>query len=128
MDFARGSCSPLCTGYLVLNTYKKNEQSNKLEADLHFWQGQDSSQDERGASAYRTVELDDYLGGTPVQHREVQGHESAKFLSYFPKGMQLLEGGIESGFNKVDRDAYKVRQPRERQRKLVSSSCVFVCF
>jgi hypothetical protein len=96
------------TGYLVLNTYKKNEQSNKLEADLHFWQGQDSSQDERGASAYRTVELDDYLGGTPVQHREVQGHESAKFQSYFPKGMQLLEGGIESGFNKVDRDAYKV--------------------
>ena len=33
--------------------------------------GDQSSQDEQGVAAYKTVELDDYLGGGPIQHREV---------------------------------------------------------
>ena len=42
-------------------------------------------------AAYKTVELDDSLGGAPVQHREVQNHESKLFISYFPKGVQYVE-------------------------------------
>lgn len=42
-------------------------------------------QDEYGTAAYKTVELDTFLNDGPVQHREVQGHESGLFKTYFDK-------------------------------------------
>jgi Gelsolin repeat len=71
--------------------------------------GKESSQDEIGVAAYKAVELDDLLDDGPVQHREVQGHESALFQSYFAKGIQYMEGGIASGFRHVKPDEYKPR-------------------
>lgn len=53
---------------------------------MHFWLGLDTSQDEAGAAAILTVQLDDMLGGAPVQYREVQEHESAKFSRYYKNG------------------------------------------
>ena len=69
---------------------------------MHFWIGESSSQDAYGVAAYKTVELDDLLGGDPIQHRQTMGHESALFLSYFPNGLQLMSGGIASGFRHVE--------------------------
>ncbi|KAL0404642.1 UNVERIFIED_CONTAM: Villin-4 [Sesamum radiatum] len=58
-------------------------KSGALRHDIHYWLGKDTSQDEAGTAAIKTVELDAVLGGRAVQYREVQGHETEKFLSYF---------------------------------------------
>eukprot|EP01136_Pigoraptor_vietnamica_P025376 Opistho-1_new@79346 len=104
--------------YIILRTFKKDPNSDKLSWDVHFWIGDESSQDEYGTAAYKTVELDDYLGGEPVQHREIQGHESDLFLSYFPK-LQILKGGIESGFKKVKPEEYRPRLLQLKGKKTI---------
>jgi len=94
--------------YIVLNTYNKPGLPALL-FDVHFWLGTHTSQDEAGTAAYKTVELDDKLGGAPIQHREVQGHESDLFLSYFNNQIKLLSGGVDSGFKHVKPEEYKPR-------------------
>lgn len=94
--------------YILLVTSMKG---NKFLHNLHFWIGEECSHDEQGAAAYKAVELDDSLGGGPVQYREVQGHESALFKSYFGQigGIEYLPGGIESGFRKVITGVFPTR-------------------
>ena len=60
----------------------------RLEQHIHFWLGAECSQDEAAVAAYKTVELDEFLDGAPIQHREVQGHESSRFLAYFKEGVR----------------------------------------
>ncbi|KAJ7079736.1 actin regulatory protein [Mycena belliarum] len=86
--------------YIVLNTFKKTPEAESLSYDLHFWLGENTSQDEAGTAAYKTVELDDHLHGAPIQYREVQGFESTRFLSYFPH-FHSLRGGVATGFQHV---------------------------
>lgn len=95
--------------YIVLHTYKPDPKQDKLAWNVHFWLGQNTSQDEAGTAAYKTVELDDLLGTLPVQFREVQGHESNEFLQLFEPSINVLTGGVESGFNIVKPEEYKPR-------------------
>ena len=114
--------------YVVLHTYKTKDPltgkpTDKLAWDVHFWIGKESSQDEYGVAAYKTVELDDLLDSGPVQHRELQNHESQLFKSYFPKGIIYMDGGIDSGFRHVGPKEYKprlfqIRADAKRQVKL----------
>jgi len=83
--------------YIVLHTY--TDDNGKYLFDIHFWLGTNTTMDEAGTAAYKTVELDTFLEMKGVQHREVEGYESKLFMSYFSKtGFYILEGGIESGF------------------------------
>lgn len=83
------------------------ESKNKiLSWDVHFWLGLETTQDEAGAAAILTVQLDDHLNGAPVQHREVQDHEGQLFLNYFKTGgIRYMPGGVASGFNQVEMNA-----------------------
>nr|CAD7440175.1 unnamed protein product [Timema bartmani] len=84
------------------------------------------AQDESGAAAILSVELDDSLGGAPVQHREVQEHESRLFLSHFASGVRYLAGGVASGFTHVDPDAVEKRLFQVKGKRNVST-CYYWC-
>uniref|UniRef100_A0A3B4BFH5 Gelsolin-like domain-containing protein n=1 Tax=Periophthalmus magnuspinnatus TaxID=409849 RepID=A0A3B4BFH5_9GOBI len=81
--------------YLVLQNRGENG------ADLHMWIGEKSSSDEQVACAMLATQLDDYLGGDPVQHRQLQCYECPEFMALFPRGVSYKEGGVESGFRRT---------------------------
>jgi len=113
--------------YIVLNTYKKDPKSNTLSWNIHFWLGHDSSLDEIGTAAYKTVELDDLLGGGPVEFREVQGFETHEFVGLFQKGIKILQGGIDSGFNIVKPKEFKPKLLHIKGKRPVITEVPLLC-
>ncbi|KAK4431974.1 Villin-4 [Sesamum alatum] len=93
--------------YVILKTTATKNGS--LRHDIHYWLGKDTSQDEAGTAAIKTVELDAALGGRAVQYREVQGHETEKFLSYFKPCIIPQEGGVASGFKHAETEEHQTR-------------------
>ncbi|XP_009423305.1 advillin isoform X5 [Pan troglodytes] len=100
-NFYEGDC------YVILSTRRV---ASLLSQDIHFWIGKDSSQDEQSCAAIYTTQLDDYLGGSPVQHREVQYHESDTFRGYFKQGIIYKQGGVASGMKHVETNTYDVKR------------------
>ncbi|XP_065051473.1 villin-1-like isoform X2 [Rhopilema esculentum] len=89
--------------YVALKT---NGRQAPFSFNIHFWLGKNTSKDEAGTAAMKSVELDDYLGGSPVQYREIQQHESKEFLSYFKK-LEYRDGGVATGFKHVGNETQK---------------------
>ncbi|KAK1151281.1 advillin-like [Acipenser oxyrinchus oxyrinchus] len=100
-SFFEGDC------YILLSTMKSG---NTFTYDIHYWIGLESSLDEQGSAAIYTTQLDDHLGGSPVQHREVQGHESDCFRGYFKQGIIYKKGGVASGMKHVETNSYDVKR------------------
>uniref|UniRef100_A0A8C1JM90 Macrophage-capping protein n=1 Tax=Cyprinus carpio TaxID=7962 RepID=A0A8C1JM90_CYPCA len=108
--------------YLVLDN--RGDQG----ADLHMWIGEKSSRDEQVACAMLATQLDNFLGGDPVQHRQVQGYESPEFMNLFPRGVSYKEGGVESGFRRTQSGSgpvqrlYQIKGKRNIRAKEVDLS------
>ncbi|KAJ8778974.1 hypothetical protein J1605_013208 [Eschrichtius robustus] len=100
-SFFDGDC------YIVLAIHKTG---SNLSYDIHYWIGQDSSQDEQGAAAIYTTQMDDFLKGRAVQHREVQGNESETFRGYFKQGIVIRKGGVASGMKQVETNSYDIQR------------------
>ncbi|XP_006186896.1 villin-1 [Camelus ferus] len=100
-SFFDGDC------YVVLAIHKTG---SNLSYDIHYWIGQASSQDEQGAAAIYTTQMDDFLKGRAVQHREVQGNESETFRGYFKKGIMIQKGGVASGLKQVETNSYDIQR------------------
>ncbi|KAK1173971.1 villin-1 [Acipenser oxyrinchus oxyrinchus] len=100
-NFFEGDC------YIVLCG---RQSSSQLSFDVHYWIGSQSSQDEQGAAAILVTQLDNYLGGSPIQYREVQDCESVKFKSYFKNGIVYKKGGLASGFKQVETNMYNIKR------------------
>uniref|UniRef100_A0A667YWA2 Scinderin like a n=1 Tax=Myripristis murdjan TaxID=586833 RepID=A0A667YWA2_9TELE len=73
-----------------------------LSYNIHIWLGEESTVDEQGGAAVFATQLDNFLGGSPVQFREVQGNESLTFSGYFKSGIKYKKGGVASGFQHAE--------------------------
>ncbi|CAN9512287.1 unnamed protein product [Ophioblennius macclurei] len=100
-NFYEGDC------YIILSIQRT---SSSLSYDIHYWIGSQSSQDEQAAAAVYTIQLDDHLGCSPVQHREVQNHESDAFRGYFKQGIIYKSGGVASGMRHTETNTYNVKR------------------
>ncbi|XP_059494284.1 gelsolin a [Stegostoma tigrinum] len=84
-QFYGGDC------YIILYPYTFSGRQGHI---IYYWLGSDSSQDEMGTAAILTTQLDEELGGGPVQVRVIQGREPAHLMSMFGgKPMVVYKGG-----------------------------------
>ncbi|KAJ9149334.1 Severin [Pleurostoma richardsiae] len=113
--------------FIVLRSRKVGTagEQEKLAHDVFFWLGAHTSQDEAGTAAYKTVELDEFLGGAAVQHRELQQCPSDEFVSLFPR-LEVRSGGVRSGFRHVEREEGEPITTLLRVSKHASGSVVVV--
>lgn len=74
-------------GFFFLSLSQTQKVSSFSSYDIHYWIGSMSTQDEQGAAAVYAIQLDEFLRCAPVQHREVQNHESDTFRGYFKQGI-----------------------------------------
>lgn len=100
--------------YIVMSTQK--DERKKLQWHVFFWLGDETSLDEQGTAAYKTVELCDLFDGRPTQSREVQGQESSHFRTLFPK-IRYLAGGVPTGLKHVITDCFEAKLFHIRKTK-----------
>ncbi|XP_076003364.1 advillin [Genypterus blacodes] len=100
-NFYEGDC------YIVLFTRKVGSSQSY---HVHYWLGSQSSQDEQGAAAVYAIQLDEFLGSSPIQHREMQNHESDAFKGLFKQGIIYKKGGNSTGMRHTETNSYDIKR------------------
>lgn len=89
---------------MTVRNKKKNILANKGTISYFVWQPPNPFY---YSSPRKKPPISD-LDGRPIQHREVQGHESKQLLSYF-RTFSTLSGGVKTGFHHWTAPEYPAR-------------------
>lgn len=95
------------SAYVVLHTALL--KSGALQHNIHYWLGNDATEVDSALASDKTLELDAALGSQSVQYKEIQGHETGKFLSYFKPCIIPVEGVYSSGQVQKKDPAYETK-------------------
>ncbi|XP_008066526.1 villin-like protein [Carlito syrichta] len=96
--------------YIILHVPQSLKATQGTCSDLHYWVGQEAGTDAQGAAGAFVQHLHEALGSQTVQHREVQGHESDCFRSYFRQGVIYRKGGLASDLKHVETNMYNIQR------------------
>ncbi|KAM1697997.1 hypothetical protein ACFX14_029174 [Malus domestica] len=94
------------SAYVILNTFLP--KNGLPRHDIHYWLGNDSNKEDSALASDKALELDAALGSCTVQYRELQGHETQKFLSYFKPCIIPIEGAYRTQQERLNGETYKV--------------------
>jgi len=82
--------------YIVQNVWEEHGRKNAI---IYFWQGDDSSIDEKAASAIIAHQINGKnFGGLASEVRVTMGKEDLNFLHMFGGQMIIHHGGVDTGF------------------------------
>ncbi|KAJ8952266.1 hypothetical protein NQ318_007433 [Aromia moschata] len=95
-----------------VDTVTREMKNGCMEYHVHFWLGSRTSPEKSGVAAYKTVELDNYLGCLSTQHRESEGNESPRFLSFFKNGVRILKPELIQNNQHFQARLYRVKGKR----------------
>ncbi|XP_048651505.1 villin-like protein isoform X2 [Marmota marmota marmota] len=109
--------------YIILHVPQSKKATQEASSDLHYWIGKEASTEAQGAASTFVQHLQEELGDRTVQHREVQGHESECFHSYFHPGVIYRKGGLASDVKHVETNMYNIQRLLHiKARKHVSAT------
>ncbi|XP_030768126.1 advillin-like isoform X3 [Sitophilus oryzae] len=92
-----------------IDSVKRDVKGKAIEYHVHFWLGKNTTPEKSGVAAYKSVELDTLLNCSSTQHRETEGNESDRFLSYFKNGYKILQPELIQNNNQNEVKLYRVR-------------------
>lgn len=96
--------------YIILHVPPSLKAMQGASSDLHYWIGKTADAEAQDAAGTFIQQLQEVLGDTTVHHREVQGHESDCFHSYFHGRVIYRKGGLASALKHVETNMYNIQR------------------